>query len=281
MVDGSILDPKCMSMVQVCAKSALKGSLSCLSSPCFSKKVLQSGVGIAHWVWSCKGWFCSSGGAPPLDQIPPAPVHAVMDFYQGYLWLPATFRSPPPLSSLLWSSSFVSATGSSLHPNGGSSARRSRLQADLGGVSGAQRSEWVFLGFRRSLKRRESKYSKEESASTWPLLCPNSLHIFLTQVRLWGFCSSSLGTEPLQFFGRCLVWTNTRNKESLNQCLSQRQTVWRSTLSSSCLFCSSSWGVPGAETAPSAAAAVDPLTGPELLTESTWRSIEVQVRQLR
>ena len=21
----------------------------------------------------------------PLDQIPPAPVHAVMDFYQGYL----------------------------------------------------------------------------------------------------------------------------------------------------------------------------------------------------
>ena len=32
------------------------------------------------------------GGAPPvqrtppaLDQIPPAPVHAVMDFYQGYL----------------------------------------------------------------------------------------------------------------------------------------------------------------------------------------------------
>ena len=25
------------------------------------------------------------GGAPPLDQILPAPVHAVMDFYQGYL----------------------------------------------------------------------------------------------------------------------------------------------------------------------------------------------------
>ena len=25
------------------------------------------------------------GGGPPLDQIPPAPVHAVMDFYQGYL----------------------------------------------------------------------------------------------------------------------------------------------------------------------------------------------------
>ena len=27
------------------------------------------------------------GGAPPppLDQTPPAPVHAVMDFYQGYL----------------------------------------------------------------------------------------------------------------------------------------------------------------------------------------------------
>ena len=25
------------------------------------------------------------GGPPPLDQIPPAPVHAVMDFYQGYL----------------------------------------------------------------------------------------------------------------------------------------------------------------------------------------------------
>ena len=26
------------------------------------------------------------GGTPPsLDQIPPAPVHAVMDFYQGYL----------------------------------------------------------------------------------------------------------------------------------------------------------------------------------------------------
>ena len=24
-------------------------------------------------------------GGPPLDQIPPAPVHAVMDFYQGYL----------------------------------------------------------------------------------------------------------------------------------------------------------------------------------------------------
>ena len=56
-----------------------------------------------HWIWSCKSWFCSSGGrAPPsLDQIPPAPVHAVMDFYQGYLWLPATFRSPPPLSSRL------------------------------------------------------------------------------------------------------------------------------------------------------------------------------------
>ena len=25
------------------------------------------------------------GGPPPLDQIPPAPVHAVVDFYQGYL----------------------------------------------------------------------------------------------------------------------------------------------------------------------------------------------------
>ena len=26
------------------------------------------------------------GGLPPLlDQIPPAPAHAVMDFYQGYL----------------------------------------------------------------------------------------------------------------------------------------------------------------------------------------------------
>ena len=25
------------------------------------------------------------GAPPPLDQIPPAPVHAVMDFYQGYL----------------------------------------------------------------------------------------------------------------------------------------------------------------------------------------------------
>ena len=25
------------------------------------------------------------GGAPPPDQISPAPVHAVMDFYQGYL----------------------------------------------------------------------------------------------------------------------------------------------------------------------------------------------------
>ena len=25
------------------------------------------------------------GGAPPLDQIPTAPVHAVVDFYQGYL----------------------------------------------------------------------------------------------------------------------------------------------------------------------------------------------------
>ena len=37
------------------------------------------------------------GGA--LDQIPAAAVHAVMDFYQGYLSLPATFRSPPPLSS--------------------------------------------------------------------------------------------------------------------------------------------------------------------------------------
>ena len=24
-------------------------------------------------------------GPPPLDQIPPAPVHAVMDFYQGCL----------------------------------------------------------------------------------------------------------------------------------------------------------------------------------------------------
>ena len=24
-------------------------------------------------------------GGPPLDQTPPAPVHAVMDFYQGYL----------------------------------------------------------------------------------------------------------------------------------------------------------------------------------------------------
>ena len=23
------------------------------------------------------------GGPPPPDQIPPAPVHAVMDFYQG------------------------------------------------------------------------------------------------------------------------------------------------------------------------------------------------------
>ena len=78
-----------------------KGSLSYLSSPCFSKNVLQSGVGIVHWIWSCKSWFCSSGGGgpPPLDQVPPAPVHAVVDFYQGYLWLPATFRSPPPLSS--------------------------------------------------------------------------------------------------------------------------------------------------------------------------------------
>ena len=81
-----------------------KGSLSYLSSPCFSKNVLQSGVGIVHWIWSCKSWFCSSGGGvpPPLDQIPPAPVHAVVDFYQGYLWLPATFRSPPPLSSIVW-----------------------------------------------------------------------------------------------------------------------------------------------------------------------------------
>ena len=25
------------------------------------------------------------GGGPPPDQIPPAPVHAVMDFYQGCL----------------------------------------------------------------------------------------------------------------------------------------------------------------------------------------------------
>ena len=24
------------------------------------------------------------GAPPPLDQIPPAPVHAVVDFYQGY-----------------------------------------------------------------------------------------------------------------------------------------------------------------------------------------------------
>ena len=35
------------------------------------------------------------GGGGPLDQIPRAPVHAVMDFSQGS----ATFRSPPPLSS--------------------------------------------------------------------------------------------------------------------------------------------------------------------------------------
>ena len=29
--------------------------------------------------------FVRRGGGPSLDQIPPAPVHAVMDFYQGYL----------------------------------------------------------------------------------------------------------------------------------------------------------------------------------------------------
>ena len=47
------------------------------------------------------------GASPPLIIPPHAPFgshpstfDAVMDFYQGYLWLPVTFRSPPPLSSV-------------------------------------------------------------------------------------------------------------------------------------------------------------------------------------
>ena len=67
-----------------------KGSLSYLSSPCFSKNVLYNQeLGLCIEFGPVRVDSVRRGVGPPppasLDQIPPAPGHAVMDFYQGYL----------------------------------------------------------------------------------------------------------------------------------------------------------------------------------------------------